>query len=502
MKLSTQISVILIGILSLAALASSGSLLVAWEVDRILRGTITDNVSSVRAAAELEIALLEQRGLVSSHILDNGNTAWLGELARKKSEFDRLLRKAEGTAHTQSERRILRELQDVYRLYDRKRDQVIELYGEGETARAAALLVGEVSELYRNAYDLCEGIIAENERYIALRQEKARAEIRRATAGVAVVVALTLAGGLALLAIFFRGVWKPLRQMADDARSFSRGGSPVSDPAPPGDDLRAVGYYLRSLMSDVSETQSDLERSRAQLLDSEKLATIGRLAASVGHEIRNPLTSLKMRLFSIRQSIGGDPEVEEDLRVVSEEINHLESTIRNFLEFSRPPDLTLAPHDVGRLIDKTMELCGHWLRVRGVQVEIESTAGFPPVLADSEQIKQVFLNLFRNAAEAMEQGGTIRLSMSESVARGGQQMVVVRVRDEGAGVAAEARERIFEPFFSTKQDGTGLGLCIAARIMSQHGGRLELEPPDCGGAAFSVWIPVAGGSDGQDPAGR
>lgn len=502
MRLSTKVSLTLVGILILAALASSGSLLVAWEVDRILRSMITDNVSSVRAAAELETALSEQRGLVSSHILDNGNTAWLGELARKKEEFDFLLRRAEGTAHTEKERRILSDLEEVYQDYDERRDEVIDLFGEGQVGRASAILVGDVNKLYGQAYGLCEAFIGENERYIGMRQDRARAEIRRATVGVAIVFAMTIACGVGLLVLFFRGVWRPLRRMADDARAFSGEATLPEAAPPPGDELRAVGYYLRSLMSDVTETQSDLERSRAQLLDADKLATIGRLAASVGHEIRNPLTSLKMRLYSIRQSIGDDPETEEDMRVVAEEVNHLESTIRNFLEFSRPPDLKLSPHDVRHLVDKTLELCGHWLQVRGVRVERADAPGLPLVRADSEQIKQVFLNLFRNSAEAMEKGGRILVDAGEGATRGGQRMVVVRVRDDGGGITPEVRARIFEPFFSTKQDGTGLGLCIAARIMAQHGGRLDLDPPGDGGATFSVWIPADGGADGEDPTRR
>jgi signal transduction histidine kinase len=455
---------------------------------------IADNVPSVRAAEELEIALLEQRGLVSSYILDRGNPLWMMELQRKKTSFAEWQQRAEETAHTGEEHAFLADLREVYIEYDQKRDEVITLFERGEADRATAVLLDEVNGLYQRAFQACEGFITANEKYIDERSTRASRELRQASVGVGVLVALTLLCGTGLLFMFYRDVLRPLRQMADDARTFSGIEAARDAPISPRDELRAVGFYLRSLMTDVTETQTHLERSRMQLQSSERLASLGRLAASIGHEIRNPLTSIEMRLFSIRQGLGDNPELEDDIRVVSEEIKHLEKVIRNFLEFSRPPDLNLKTQEVPSLLDKTFELCGHWLEEKGIRVVRREEPALPLVRADSEQIKQVFLNLLRNAAEAMENGGTVFLTASHGTARSGSEMVVVRVQDTGPGIAPAVRERILEPFFSTKPDGTGLGLCVAARIMAQHGGRLELEPPGEGGASFAVWIPSARGA--------
>jgi signal transduction histidine kinase len=496
MKLATKISLTVVGVLLLGALSSIESLLVAREMGRLLRGMIAENVSSVRAAEELEIALLEQRGLVSSYILDRGNQRWLAELQDKKASFEQWLARAEETAHTRQEHQLLGTLRVVYEEYDGKRDEVITLFENNETDRATAILLNEVNRLYKQAYEVCEGFITANESYIDLRSARARTELRRASIVVGALVALTLGCGVGLLILFFRGVVRPLRQMADDARAFSGEWQPIDASATPQDELRTVGFYLRSLMSDVTETHTDLERSRVQLLSSEKLASLGKLAASIGHEIRNPLTSLEMRLFSIRQAVGDNPDLEDDLRVVSEEIAHLESIVRNFLEFSRPPALNPGTHSVSRLLDKTLELCHHWLEERNITVVRQEERDLPPVKADSEQIKQVFLNLLRNAVEAMDEGGVVHVSVSKGMGRGGHRMAIVRVRDSGSGIPPAVRDRILEPFYSTKPDGTGLGLCIAARIMALHGGRLELEPPGEQGATFAIWIPVAGGDDG------
>jgi signal transduction histidine kinase len=491
MKLATQVSLTLVGVLALGILGSVEALLVAREMNRVLEGMIAENVSNVRAAEELEIALLQQNSLVFSHILDHRSTRWLTELQSKKSSFREWQAIAEGTATTPEEHGYLVDLRGVYEEYDGRRDQVIRLFNNGQADQAVAVLLGEVDSLYRRAYDSCEDFLAANLRTIDQRSALARMELRRASVAVAVLVALTIGSGVGLLILFFRGVLRPIRQMANDVRAFSRV-EKTDDPAASfNDELRAVGFYLRSLMFDVTETQNYLERSRLELLNSEKLASLGRMAASIGHEIRNPLTSIEMRLFSVRQAVGENPEIEDDLRVVSEEIDHLEKTVRNFLEFSRPARPNLQAHNVPRLLDKTLELCGRWLEERGITVVREEELNLPPVTADAEQIKQVFLNLLRNSAEAMEEGGTITISASPAAGRGGNTMIVVRVQDTGPGIPPEVRERILEPFFSTKPEGTGLGLVGAAQIMAQHKGRLELEPPGECGASFAVWIPAA-----------
>jgi signal transduction histidine kinase len=491
MKLATRITFTLVGVIILGALGSAEALLVARRMAHVLDDVVSDNVSSVRAAEELEIALLEQRGLVSSHILDRGNPKWLGELQDRKASFGRWMTKAEGTAHTEEERTLLRDLRQVYAEYDGKRDEVIRLFEHGEEAHATAVLLNEVNSLYRRAYAICEEFLSANERFIDQRSNHARVELRRASVIVAAFFLLTILSGAAVFLLFFQGVLRPLRQMADDARQFTNAQTEPDSAGSPQDELRAVGFYLRSLMSNVAEAQTHLDRSRDQLINAEKLSSLGRLGASICHEIRNPLTAIEMHLFSIRQAVSDRPDLESDFEIVSEQIEHLENTVHSFLEFSRPPRPSLKTHDVNRLLDKTLELCGRWLTERGIKVVRQGDDDSLPVMVDAEQIKQVFLNLLRNSAEAMVDRGAITITTALESSGGGREMVVVRVEDSGPGIPAAVRERILEPFFSTKPDGTGLGLCIAARIMAQHEGRLELEPPSEQGTCFAVWIPAA-----------
>ncbi len=490
MKLTTKISITIISAILLAVVSSGVALFSARWIGALMQNMVAENVASVRAAEELEVSLLEQRGLVASFILDGGNPAWLDELEGRKPDFSYWLQRAQGTAHTAEEHEILEKMLDVYQEYNTKQDEVIALYHEGKIEQARAVLLEEVNTFYDSTYSFCEDLIAANERYIDSRIAEGRNQIKRVSVIVGVAVIVTIGLGLALLLISFRGVFLPLRRMAENASLFvTESHQPIASTSSQ-DELRSIGFYLRTLISDVTETRSHLERSRAQLINAEKLASVGKLAAGVAHEIRNPLTSLKMRLFSIRRAIGKNSRYEDDFRIISEEITRLENVIRNFLEFSRPQKLNLHNYDISILIDKTLELFGPVFSEKKIKLIREAAMELPQVRADSEQIKQVFINLLRNSIEAME-SGEIQILVKVERSISNQQMVVVRFQDNGPGIPASARDRIFEPFFSTREEGIGLGLCIAAQIMAGHEGKIELEFSSNRGTCFAVWIPIA-----------
>jgi signal transduction histidine kinase len=303
-------------------------------------------------------------------------------------------------------------------------------------------------------------------------------------------VLVTVGFGAFLLWLFFYGVVLPVRTMVADAREFT-GEISSEDKRLPTDELRAVGIYLQNLMSDVADARTTLDRSRRQLREAETLASVGKLAASVAHEIRNPLTSLKMWLFSIQKDTGGDAALARKFGVVSDEIRRLESIVRNFLEFSRPPEVRLRAESVPALLYKTLELVEPRMAERRVDVLREESSDLPPVLADAEQFRQVLLNLLNNALEAAGDGCRIAVRAASETEPNGRNMVVVRVADSGPGMPEDVARRIFEPFFTTKEEGTGLGLCIAARIMARHDGRLVLESSSDRGTTFAIHIPAA-----------
>ena len=488
--LEKKLSTAVLGVIVLAVLSSVVAVLSSWHLGRLMEQTVDENLASVRAAEELEIAVLEQRGFVSSYLLDGGNPKWLDDLREREQGFRVWLDRAHKTAHTYEERGILTELEKVYRQYDAARDEVVSLYDQGEAGAATKLLVNDVAFHYTEAYKLCESFIAANERYVNRTVVDVRRQIRWVLMGGGACVLLTIGLGVVLLWLFFYGVVFPVRAMVAEAHGFV-GKTPSEDHPLPTDELRAVGVYLRNLMSDVMDTRTTLDRSRRELKDAEKLASVGKLAASVAHEIRNPLTAIKMWLFSIQKDVGGSESLDRKFGIVSEEIGRLESIVRNFLEFSRPPELKLAVESVSTILDKTLELSEPRIAAEKIRLLREDAPNLPLVLADREQLRQVLLNLLNNAAEAGGEEGQISVVTTEERDPREHKMVVVRVSDSGPGIPEEVSRRIFEPFFSTKDEGTGLGLCIAARIMARHEGRLVLESSNERGTTLAIHIPAA-----------
>ncbi len=490
LTLGTRFSIAIIGVIAVAAASSVLTLLSMWAVGNLMQGVLINNIPSVRTAIELEIAILRQGTILSTHILDPGNPDHLRELHRWKAEFDKWLGLAKSTADTPEEAAVLRDLVHVYHDYDAKRNEVLSLCDRDEATKATAILVHDLADIHERAFSLSRDYIAVNERFLDAAIDAGARRIRSATWLAAAFVSVTIAIGMGLLWLFLLGVVLPLRSIAAEARAAA--GSTTSEAVgTQEDELQAVGVYLRALMSNVSSGRAVVEQTRRRLISAEKLASVGKLAASVAHELRNPLTAIKMWLFSIQKTIGPDGELDRKFGTISEEIARMENVIRNFLEFSRPPAMKLQPHDPSVLLDSTMNLIGHHIEGRNIRIIRQDTRALPRVRADADQLKQVFINLLDNAAEVMAEGGEIHLSAAVEGDADGRTMVVVRIRDTGPGMPEDVRQRVFEPFYTTKEEGTGLGLCIAARIMARHGGRLVLESSTSQGTVFSVRMPTA-----------
>jgi signal transduction histidine kinase len=204
-------------------------------------------------------------------------------------------------------------LESVYREYEARRDDVLRLYDQGDAAEAKRVLFGDVNDLCQQAFELCDEFIAVNRQHAEARLRDVQAHVTWMSSLVSLSLAFVAGLSAWLLWLFFQDVLRPLRRMLAEARHFSGEPPAAAEPAP--DELRAVGEHFRALMSDVADTCSSLQRSRSQLLQAEKLAAVGRLAASVAHEIRNPLTAMKMWLFSIRKAVGPDPELDPSFEI-------------------------------------------------------------------------------------------------------------------------------------------------------------------------------------------
>jgi signal transduction histidine kinase len=397
---------------------------------------------------------------------------------------------ARSTAISADETDILNRMEALHNAYRAARQDVIALRNAQKIEESRGLLLGKVTGLYQQVFTLCEEYLRVNEHSANKEASEARSQIRLYTTVALVCAALTLIAGALLCRLFYVDILHPVRSLANDAGEAIQHAADVNA-GTPDNELTTVGTYLRILMSDAADARTALERTRSQLLNAQKLASVGKLAASVAHELRNPITSVKMRLFSIQRTLGRDDELDRKFRSISEEIARMEGVIRSFLEFSRPPTIRLQTHALSHVLDKTLELVCHYMEEKNIRIVRSDAPRLPPINADADQLRQVLVNLLNNAAEAMIDGGEIQVSASVETDSSKLPMVVVRVRDTGGGISQEVRQHVFEPFYTTKEDGTGLGLCIAARIMAHHHGRLILESSTPQGTSFAMWIPVA-----------
>jgi signal transduction histidine kinase/putative methionine-R-sulfoxide reductase with GAF domain len=253
----------------------------------------------------------------------------------------------------------------------------------------------------------------------------------------------------------------------------------------------AVSIRNARLYQELQEVIEAQRLAENRLIRSARLAAVGEMAASVAHELNNPLTTVIGFVELILHDIPPDAPQVEDLRLVLKEAQRTRGVVRRLLDFSRPSENIHERTEMNDLIVDTLALVQHQARAANIEVVLELDHSLPMITIDPNQIKQVLLNLFHNAILAMPSGGSITLKTKRET-RGNQNWLRVLVCDTGEGIAAENMDRIFEPFFTTRPPGlgTGLGLSVSYGIVSDHGGSIEVESHPGLGSNFSIFLPI------------
>ncbi len=252
-------------------------------------------------------------------------------------------------------------------------------------------------------------------------------------------------------------------------------------------DLTDLSPALEVLFAEVKSVVNQLQDRHQEMLHAEQLATAGQLAAGIAHEIRNPLMSMKLLVqHAMRPNSKGIDAY--DLQILDDEIRRLEMLLDDFLEFARPQILRRSVRDIRPLIEGTLGLLERLIEARNVELSYQRPEVPIFLYIDASRIKQVLLNLLLNAIQVTPPHGTVRLQL-EQVEFEGKLACQLQIADDGPGLGDITEERLFEPFYSTKETGLGLGLPVSQRIVKQHGGEILLGPPNGGGAVFNIVIP-------------
>jgi two-component system sensor histidine kinase HydH len=260
-------------------------------------------------------------------------------------------------------------------------------------------------------------------------------------------------------------------------------------------DMDHLHEQIQSLIPQIEQVVERLQQREHEVLRAEQMSAVGQLAAGVAHELRNPLTAIKMLVQTGREDMEGRGFAAEDLQTIELEIRRLEKCLQTFLDFARPPRMECHTIDPIQVVERALALIGGRARKQGVEVKF--TPPTAPILidADGEQLRQVLVNLSLNALDAMPRGGLLEITLGKL-----RNHAEVRVLDSGPGISAELLPRLFEPFVSSKETGLGLGLIVSRRIAEAHGGGLWGSNRPEGGACFTLRVPLPVGADAAVPA--
>ncbi|NLX14374.1 MAG: HAMP domain-containing protein [Phycisphaerales bacterium] len=300
---------------------------------------------------------------------------------------------------------------------------------------------------------------------------------------------------LSLIFLVTKLVLRPIDRIIAMSRKMSGGDFSVRVGMHPPGEMGQLCQAIDSMADAVAQREERLtQAARQQIGRSEKLASIGRLAAGIAHEINNPLTGVLTFAHLLHGKANMDAQDREDLELIINETSRVAEIVSGLLDFAREKPVKKEPLDVNDAIRRTIRLIGGQKQFQEILISEELCEGLPVVRGDMNQFQQVLLNLFLNACEAMPNGGTLTLRTTQR-----DRLVVIQVADTGHGIRREHLDQIFEPFFSTKPVGksTGLGLSVSYGIIEQHGGSLEVESAEGNGAVFTIILPAADNQPGQ-----
>ncbi|MBW2522637.1 MAG: HAMP domain-containing protein [Deltaproteobacteria bacterium] len=362
---------------------------------------------------------------------------------------------------------------------EEKFEQLFQSLGAGDRARAEKIrdeLVEAQTSSAKRLRALRERVDGEMKALISTARQRERRSIQLLI-GLSV---LTLVVGL-LITAYARRVLAPLTAVTERARAVARGDLSSRRVVATGDEIGELATTFEIMVAAI-------KRARAELVQAERLATIGKMAAHISHEVRNPLSSIGLNLELLEEEIaeaGSNPEAKQLLEAIQDEVERLSRVTEQYLAAARRPRLHLEPARIDELVEQCHGFVRPELERAGLSSRVEVAPDLPWVDADSGQLRQALLNLIRNAREAAGKGGEIVLGVSPA----DDGAVAVTVEDDGPGVPEEVRGTIFEPFTTTKERGTGLGLAVTQAVVEAHGGTIECEPRSEGGTTFTIVLP-------------
>ena len=292
--------------------------------------------------------------------------------------------------------------------------------------------------------------------------------------------------GAVLLA---RHITGPLKKLVDGTVKIARGDFSQQIDIRSQDEIGNLAESFNQMSRRLQRTRKKMEEANKKLIQVEKLASVGRMSAGIAHEIRNPLTSVKLNIQKVMASRVFDGVERDHMKIANEGIGQIESFIREMLNYTRVSELNMDDFSMVQIMDESLKMVVDSLEMKKIRVEKNFQDGIPAFRVDAEKLRLVFVNLLRNAYEAVDEGGLIRIDVSLADDNPESKWIKVEISDNGPGIPAKDWETVFEPYFTTKSSGFGFGLANARKVIEQHKGTIRIKKSPAFGITFEIRFP-------------
>ncbi len=460
---------------------------------------VFEHVHRLEMAQDIETYLRHIRFHSFIYVMDMSPARW-AKVEKDQTDFTNALARMRESAREGEEQKVIEAIEAGYLRYRQELENTTQSPpGPGKTD----YLAWSDAHPIRYVVEPCEELLAINRRAMTETAAESAREGDRTRTGMILLGGLGAAGGLiggfgvawglsrsiTRLSVRLQDVDAQLDRKVASVRLTAEGGN-----------LPELERQVGSILDRVRVVVDDAQRQERETLRAEQLAAVGQLAAGMAHEVRNPITSIKLLVGAAMHNGSGAGLSDTDLQVIHDEVGRLERKVEALLDFARPRDSAPEPAVIGNIIRQVTDLIGTRLRQQGVQLTLDLP--LEPVVAtlDRDQFNGVVLNLLLNALDAMPGGGAVVVKLR----RGADDKVDLTVTDNGPGIDPAVEQRLFGPFCSTKSTGIGLGLNVSRRIVESHGGTLTAANRTGGGACFTVTLPAPSGgpSDADAPRRR
>lgn len=477
---------IAIGLVLLAA-----CLISAWYINRLqsnLANILQNHVASLRAAQEMEIRVRQLRFHCFQYLI-GPNDDLESLIADDEAQFESWLGTATALAQTRKEVEFVRQIKEGYDRYRREFDRLSSEVTP-DNPRRDFQVIAEGNPV-KHIVEPCRGFFEENQNTMDVTAEETRKLSKNLGLVMLFLGVIGPLGGLLSGYGIARGLTRTLYQLSvrvqDMANQFDHDVASVR--VTPGGDPHKQDDILADVVHRVEEVTQRVQKQQRELLRAEQLATVGKLAACVAHEIRNPLAAIKLLVSIALRPRNPKPLTDEDLRVIHDETGRLEQTVQNLLDFAKLPSPQRTSCDLREVVQRALDLIRARAGLQDVEIAFHCVPNAVTAAVDRGQWRNLLVNLFLNALDAMPNGGRLEIDLDCP----SPEEIRLRVTDSGAGILPDRKEDLFTPFVSSKPSGTGLGLTISRRVVEEHGGRITAanRPEDKGtGACFTILLPV------------